>query len=216
MTIVRPSAWRRVEQVEHLAGGHEIEVAGGFVDEQQLGVADQRPGDRHALHLAARKLTGVVVGAVFEADGRERRASAPQALGAAHAAVDERRGHVLEGARARQQVVELKDEPEELVAQTGASGVVQVADVVAGEQVGARVGAVEQAEHVQQGRLAGAGAPGAGDPLAAPHLQVEVVEDRQGDVAVTVGAFDAGRGEDHVVARTGNRQPLFAHLVSPS
>src|SRR3712207_9533473 len=41
-----------------------VEVAGGLVGEDQLGVADQGAGDGHALLLAARKLARPVLGAV--------------------------------------------------------------------------------------------------------------------------------------------------------
>ena len=57
-----------VEELQDLGRGREVEVAGGLVDEQHFGVADERPGDGHALHLAAGELIGVMVGAVGQAD----------------------------------------------------------------------------------------------------------------------------------------------------
>ena len=53
-----------VEQLQDLVCGLQVQAAGGFVDQQKLGVADQRPSDGHALHLAAGELAGVVLGAV--------------------------------------------------------------------------------------------------------------------------------------------------------
>ena len=44
------------QQRQDLAAGAQVERAGRLVGEQQLGLADQRAGDRHALLLAAREL----------------------------------------------------------------------------------------------------------------------------------------------------------------
>ena len=45
-----------LDELPHLAAGLRIEAGGGLVEEQQVGVADQRAGHREALLLAARKL----------------------------------------------------------------------------------------------------------------------------------------------------------------
>ena len=50
-----------LEQVEDLAGGGAVEVAGRLVGDEQVGVGDDRPGDRDALLLAAGELAGIVV-----------------------------------------------------------------------------------------------------------------------------------------------------------
>ena len=139
-----------VQDVEDLLRRREVEVARRLVDEQHLRIADQGPGDRHALHLAAGQLAGIVIGPVGQTDGLKRGLSAPQAFGAPHASIDEWRGHVLERGRAGQQVVELEDEAEEAVAQLRPAGIVEGGDVVAGEEVGAGVGAVQQAENVEK------------------------------------------------------------------
>jgi hypothetical protein len=44
------------ECVNHQGGGGRVEVAGGFVGQQQAGPVHQRPRDRHALQLPAAEL----------------------------------------------------------------------------------------------------------------------------------------------------------------
>ena len=46
------------EKIEHDLFVHFVEIAGGLVRQNQLGVIDQRARDRHALLLAAGKLRG--------------------------------------------------------------------------------------------------------------------------------------------------------------
>ena len=46
------------EKIEHDLFVHFVEIAGGLVRQNQLGVIDQRARDRHALLLAAGKLQG--------------------------------------------------------------------------------------------------------------------------------------------------------------
>ena len=54
-------AIEQLEQVEDLAGGGAVEVAGRLVGDEQVGVGDDRPGDGHALFLAAGELARIVV-----------------------------------------------------------------------------------------------------------------------------------------------------------
>src|SRR5690606_12627148 len=56
-------AVEHLQQAQDLVGGLAVEVAGGFVADQQGGVGDQGAGDRHALFLAAGKFVGLVAGA---------------------------------------------------------------------------------------------------------------------------------------------------------
>ena len=68
------------EEVEDLLAGLGVEVAGGFIGDQERAPVDQRPGDRDPLLLPAREPGGLVVEAVAEADpGQERPARSRQA-----------------------------------------------------------------------------------------------------------------------------------------
>ena len=54
----------RQQQFKHNAGSLTIEISGGFIGQQAGRFADQRPGNRRPLPLAARKLAGPVREAV--------------------------------------------------------------------------------------------------------------------------------------------------------
>ena len=74
-----PSLRQRADGVEHLVDQLGIERRGHFVEQQDLGLQRQRPGDRDALLLAARELVGIGVMLVGEADlGEKARRLAPR------------------------------------------------------------------------------------------------------------------------------------------
>ena len=72
-----------LEKCEGGVCGHAVEVAGGFVADDDGGIGHQRAGDGDALLLPARKLTRVVVVAVEQSDGLQRGVDPGPALGAA-------------------------------------------------------------------------------------------------------------------------------------
>ena len=55
-------------ELQDQVSGSAVEVAGGFVGEQERGRVDQRAGDGNALHLAARKLVGQARSVFFHFD----------------------------------------------------------------------------------------------------------------------------------------------------
>ena len=61
-----------LEEVENLVGGLRVEVAGGFVGQDQLGLVYQCAGDGDALLLPAGEFGGLVVKAIGQADGLQR------------------------------------------------------------------------------------------------------------------------------------------------
>ena len=71
-TIVMPLVGEVAHDVEHLADELRVERAGRLVEEHQLGLHRERPGDRDALLLAAGELARVGVLAAGEADPVEQ------------------------------------------------------------------------------------------------------------------------------------------------
>ena len=65
-------AIERLEERENFIAALAIEVAGGFVAQEQRGVGDDGARDADALLFTAGELAGKVVGAVYEADDFER------------------------------------------------------------------------------------------------------------------------------------------------
>ena len=69
-----------VELLEHpqdLDAGVRVEVAGRLVGQHQRGVIHQRPGDGHALHLAAGHLRRLVLGPIGQADAIQKHLGQP-------------------------------------------------------------------------------------------------------------------------------------------
>ena len=57
-----------LEEGEDAVGGEGVEVAGGFVGEQEFGAGDEGSGDGKALLLASGEFAGAMVAAAFEFD----------------------------------------------------------------------------------------------------------------------------------------------------
>ena len=110
-----------LEDVHDLDARARVEVARRLVGEQDRGIVHERPRDGDALLLAARELVRVVARAVAQTDGGERRERARAALRGRRrrALVQQRQLHVLERARAREQVEALEDEPDARIAHRG-------------------------------------------------------------------------------------------------
>ena len=106
------------EQLQHLGARPGVEVAGGLVGEDDARAAHQRPGDRHALLLAAGELVGLVARA-----GRARPTVAitwsNHAWSGLRAGDGQRERDVLLGGQRRHQVERLEDEADLVAAQQG-------------------------------------------------------------------------------------------------
>ena len=107
-------------QADDVRAGALVEVAGGFIREENLGMRAERPGERHPLLLATGELRWIVTGAVAESDALKQRAGA---------AADRTRPGVR-GGPAHSQVrsgsgsagSDLEDEPDLGAAERGALG----------------------------------------------------------------------------------------------
>ena len=97
------------QQLHDFCAALAVQVARGLIGQQHGGVGHNRPGNGHALLLAAGQFgRGVVLPAV-QPHGRQRLAGGGAALGGAFAPVQQRQLGVFLGAGARQQVKALKD-----------------------------------------------------------------------------------------------------------
>ena len=173
----------------HLLGGH-VEAGGRLVEDQHLGLGQERHRQRDALHLAARELVGVALEelvVVGQADLGQPVAGALQpGLGGADAAQLEQLDDLLADPDAR---VErgggvLRDVGDLLAAQLphllpGQLEHVAVLDEhLARRDDRAGPGVAEQ--RGADGGLAGAGLADQADDLAGPQHQVDVVDDVDG------------------------------------
>ena len=121
---------------------------------------------------------------------------------------DQRRGqHVLERRQLGQQVVELEDEAERLVADLIALLGPQVVDAALLEVDPTLVGPIERAEQVEHGALAGARVADDAEELTVAHVEIEAAQDLD-----LVGVLDVGLVQ---VDRTQERWGV-EHRILPS
>src|SRR5262249_15191245 len=134
-----------LQNFHDLVAGCGVEVSGGLVGKNDIGIVDKRPRDGHSLLLAARELRRTVIEAGGPAHPGWHLDLSLLWLPAyfARSLVGERELNVLEYRVLLDQVVGLKDETEVAAADLGQLIVVEPCDVSAAEQVLARGRAVE-------------------------------------------------------------------------
>src|SRR5690606_12581870 len=142
-----------------------VQVAGGLVRENQLRLAHQCPGNGDALLLAAGELVGQMPCPVRQSDALQRGRHATAPLGTAHPALPQRTLDVLADIEVIDEVEALEDETDAAAAQLRELLLAVAGHVLAEEPVVPAVRAVEQAQDVQQRRLAATGRTHDGEEL---------------------------------------------------
>ena len=139
----------------------EIQVPRRLVRQQDPRIADQGPGDRRALHLAARQLPRAVPQPVAQPDHfQQPRRRLPELPAAADVSPDvfadhQRHQDVFQRRQLGQQVIELEDHPQVAVSQGVALQPGQMIDPLPVEVDFARVRDVERGQQMEQRALAG-------------------------------------------------------------
>src|SRR5690606_32493953 len=132
-----------------------VEIAGGLVGDQQLRRRGKRPGDRHALLLAARKLAGIVRQTLAQPDGRQL---APRDLeSVAYIGQLQRPRDVSQRGHVGNEVEGLEDDADIAAAEIRHLVLVHRVQACAVDVDLAAVQPFETGKHHQQCRLAGTG-----------------------------------------------------------
>lgn len=171
------------EQAVEFRAGVSIKVAGGFVGKDDLRGVDEGAGDGDPLLFASGEFGGFVAGAGLES--QEVKQGAGFALGffAAVAFEPGRDAYIFEGGEFRQKMVELENEADVPVAESGeAVGRVE-GDVFAVVPDFAAIGSVERAEEMQKGAFPRAAGTDDGDDFFFFDRQVDAFQDLK--VAIT-------------------------------
>jgi hypothetical protein len=155
-------------QLEHRVGGAAVEVAGGLVGQHAGRLAGQRTGDGHTLAFTARQLRRVRAHTrAFRPTCLSMASACARAAATGMAAYAQRHGHVVQRAELGQQVVELVDEAQVLVAPQALFGRAHAGEVAPHQPHRARGRRVQPAQQVQQRALARARRAHHGQRLAA-------------------------------------------------
>ena len=164
------------EEFHYLLAVLGVEVTGGLVGEDELGIGDDGAGDGHPLLLTSGELLWEVGGTVGDVHALEDVAYHLLALGGLDLHVDEGQLHVLEHVQLIDEVEALEYEADVAFAVLGALFLFQRAYFLAEELVLARGGVVEEAEDVEEGGLAAAGGAHDGYEFALLDVEGDVVE----------------------------------------
>ncbi|MNM27476.1 hypothetical protein D3C81_379690 [compost metagenome] len=186
-------------QLEHGRGRAVIQVAGRLVAQHAGRVIDQRARHCSTLAFATGQFAGLVVQAMAEANRFQQRSRTRTGLRHCGAGQHHRHHHVFQRGEFRQQVVELVDETQRLVAQQAARGVRQRGHALTGDIDLARGGRIQPAQQVQQRALAGTGGADDRNRLACGHRQVQAIEHRGLHAPLSVGLAQRF-GTDHFIA----------------
>ena len=145
------------ERLQHNRARLGIEVAGRLVGEQQRRIVGERPRNGDALLLSAGKLGRAVLHAVAQAEQVEQFFRAPLRVAHGFACELHRQQDVFQRRQRRDQVEELEDEADLLVANFGELVFAHARDVDAVDLDFAMRRAVQPADQTEQGAFAAAG-----------------------------------------------------------
>jgi hypothetical protein len=155
-----------------------VEAGGRLVEEDDLGLVDESPGDRHALAHATRDLGGVLVPHVGEADLLELLLHPILDLRRFQAGfLPEREGDVLGDRHGVEEGAPLEDHPVAL-ADAVQLAPAQARDLGAVHRDRPRVGAEQSDEVLEQDRLAAAAPADDHHDLAGGDVEIDAAQDR--------------------------------------
>ena len=176
--------------------GTGVQVAGGFVGEENGGGVDEGAGNGDALLLTAGEFRGLVRGAAAEAYEVEEVVGLPAGLAGAGSADESRDHHVLQGGKLRQQVMGLEHKADATVTESGKGVSPEGKDVGSVDGEGAGIGGEERAQDLEKGGLAGAGSAHNGDDLPGAGPEVYSLEHFHGAKGLlNMGCLYHGRGD---------------------
>jgi hypothetical protein len=147
-----PLVRQALEQLDDRLAGLRVQVPSRLVRHQDLRVCDQRPRDRHALHLPARELPRQVIGAI----GEPHRPQHFQRTRAVHPALQkhQRQLYVLRYRECRQQRELLEHETEHAAPNLHQLFLRQPGDALARHHQVALGGRIQTGQQVHERRLA--------------------------------------------------------------
>ena len=133
------------EDEEEVAGGG-VEVADGFVGEEEFGLVDESAGNGDALHLPAGELMRHAVAVVVELDPVQRFECAPTGIGSA--CEEEGKLYVFSNAEGGQELEVLKDEADFVAAESSEPGIVESCGEITVDGDGAGAGEIHCAREI--------------------------------------------------------------------
>jgi acyl-CoA thioesterase I len=209
------------EQVEDGCARRRVEIAGGLVGEDQLGLGGGGAGDGDALLLAARKLRRIMSEAMAEAYGLQLGGGGRKGIGLT-GKLQRDRDIFVRGHRGKE-VESLEDDADMTLAGAGEAVLIQRHEIGAGNADRARGGPLKAGKHRHQGGFAGAGGAEQRNAFAFRDFKADPAEDVdaggrgaecQGDILGVdhVGAVHEEEGNPMRLRLPYGVLRLFVHL----
>ena len=164
------------EQSEDVGAVFGVEVAGGFVGEDDAGSVDEGACDGDALLFAAGELGRFRGGAMLDADALEKLLDAWVTFGCWNADQLEGEFDIFEDGEGWEEVEELEDGADLGSAEEGETLGIELAELGGADADGAGVGAVDAAEAIEEGGFAAARGSHEGDAFAGMDGKGDVAE----------------------------------------
>ncbi len=174
------------EEAQHALDLDVVEVRGRFVGDDQWRVERDGAGDRHALLLASRQVTGPVVHPVAEVDLLEQLLRLAACLPARDAAAAERDDDVVASREARDEVERLEDDADGVASVLGERLAAQRRHLRVADHDRPRRRAQDRRERGQERRLAAAARAEQEHELAVGEGQAHLVDRAHGVAAARV------------------------------
>ena len=167
---------QNTQQIQDFFGRFRIEVAGGFVGDDQRGIGGDGPGNAHPLLLSAGQLSGTMIQPARQAHQFQSGQHLLFSLGGGHWQQEQRQLDVFIRRQHWQQMIELEDEPHVAGSPGGELGLAHVGDELIGHLDPPLAGGVEAGNQVQQGRFARTRWTHQRQKLSLGHIQVEILQ----------------------------------------
>ena len=188
-----PYAMEPLEDAHDVDGEVRVEIARGFVGDEDGRPRDHGAGNTDALLFAGGQFHGE---AGFAAEQAHLVQCSPHALvdfAARHPIHDERQGHVVEHGAVVEQFVVLEDHAD-MAAERRDGGACQFGDFLAPDNDFAPGGAFDGSDEFQQGALAGTAVTGEKDHLARVHMEAGIHQGLAAGGIAFPYAFEADHG----------------------
>lgn len=178
------------EGFRDMGGAGAVEVASGFVGEEDTRFSREGPGKGGPLHFPAAELVGVVVAASRETGEVEGFLHPGPGHPGGVAAQEEGEFHVFRHGHGGQKVEKLKHDAEVVAAVAGEFGIHRIVKGEVADPDAAGVRLIQAAEEIEQGALAAAARAGDGDKFPIGDLEVDFPQGGDGVATAAVNSCD--------------------------
>ena len=192
-----------MDQLQDLSARMRIQVARGFICQQNRRIHAKRPSDCHPLALAAGEFVRQMIQALAQTDQVQQLSRTFLNFLARPAAQMQRKRHVLQARKSRQQIEELEDEPDLVAANASQIVVAEFRKRLAVQFYFAGARMIQPADQIQHGGFSGSGRTHDGRHLALGDRKIDPVQRRY--LTLSVKSLGNTPQQDHAASMMTSR-----------